>query len=117
MIVWIISIGLLSPHVYWSDFIVAADLTCVLMILAVLMVGKLTDADRKWRIILFSFCCLFIAAGITFSVLTTVCEIPKYGKFAVPSSKSWCSIMFFNIAFLVLSIILWCSAMFVVSYR
>ncbi|CAH8297359.1 unnamed protein product, partial [Schistosoma turkestanicum] len=90
LIVWIICVGLLSPPGDWKDFLIAANVASIFMILALLLGVKLIDSERKWRIVLFSFCCLFMAAGVAFSFLTVLRYISKHLTFEVLSLMSWC---------------------------
>ncbi|CAH8286845.1 unnamed protein product [Schistosoma turkestanicum] len=98
MIIWIIGVGLLYRYGDWYEPITAASMSSVLAIFAMLFGIKLQDSARKWRILLFFSCCLFLAAGIAFFALAIKYRFQNKIQFAI------------------LSFICFCAAMFIVSY-
>ncbi|CAH8292904.1 unnamed protein product [Schistosoma turkestanicum] len=73
-IFWIIGAALLNIPGDWIDRVIAFNVTSIFTFLGILLGVKLKDSRRKWRILLFSFCCLFVAAAIAFFVRALICD-------------------------------------------
>ncbi|CAH8548596.1 unnamed protein product [Schistosoma turkestanicum] len=94
LIIISIGVGLLSLAGDWMDCVIATGVASIITILAILLGLNLKDSTRKWMTLLFSLCCLLLVAGIAFFITSVIL----------------CN----HIAFAVLSLICWCSEMFIV---
>ncbi|CAH8299467.1 unnamed protein product, partial [Schistosoma turkestanicum] len=68
-IIMTIGVVLLNPPGDWYEHVIADIVPTVLTILAMLIGIKMKVSAQKWVILLFTFCCLLLAAGIALSFL------------------------------------------------
>ncbi|CAH8548617.1 unnamed protein product [Schistosoma turkestanicum] len=94
-----IAIALLNPRGCWYEQTLAAIVPTLLTIFAMLMGLRLKDSLQKRTMLLFTLCCLLVAAGIAFSVLAVKFKFPNNLIFAILSFICWCCAMFIVITF------------------
>ncbi|CAI2732688.1 unnamed protein product [Schistosoma spindalis] len=69
MIIMIVGFALLISRANWYELIISVPGAIGFAILAIVLGEKLRDLKRKWRILLFTMCCAFAAAGLILLVV------------------------------------------------
>ncbi|CAH8629367.1 unnamed protein product [Schistosoma rodhaini] len=69
MIILFVGVALLMSPEQWYEIMISAPLSGMFCILAIFSGSNLQLSNRRWKIILFTICCVFVVAGFILYVV------------------------------------------------
>ncbi|CAH8627326.1 unnamed protein product, partial [Schistosoma haematobium] len=72
MIIMIVGFALLISFAKWYEIIISLPMATVFASLAILWGEQLQGSERKWRILLFTICCVFAGTGFILFALGVI---------------------------------------------
>ncbi|CAI2732689.1 unnamed protein product [Schistosoma spindalis] len=96
MMIIILGFSLLISCTNWYEVIISTSVAAVFSMLAILLGVKLHGSEKKWKIVLFAVCGVFVVTGFILLLLGLILKIkPLLGATFV----CWCCVMFILIIF------------------